>query len=386
MKKIIGVLILFWAGGWLVSCGGDGAVATQNIEEARIGSVGNCESVKGSAVSISVVDDANNMTINGAEIRYRVNDGDWKTIEEADTNPTPISGPPGKYDLEVRKEGYTFQTAVVFVPQDESCSIMQQDVKISLRQPTICPQPPQVIILDVVKPTILDGLSINVHIPPGMPTSRNCEQGKCTVNLQTGNIGDYEVEFVGFPDQREMLLENDIVHYSYMDVEIHMIVDDRIHQIVTEGVDNIGLIIPFNYGDSGCLEVIFDRVDANREHFHTSASNMVETRERRSLQITNISSEICRKETVDTVVEYDVKLPAGTALSDVRVDYWLDNSWTAASCNFRPLEKKYICAALYQNPLFGDSYNIRTTIKEKEFLGSYISLENKCIIFEAPTN
>ncbi len=65
-------------------------------------------------------------------------------------------------------------------------------------------------------------------------------------------MGNYEISFIGFPYQRKMVVENSIVHYSYMQVAIHIIVDDRTHQIITEGVENVGLIIPFNFGPGNC--------------------------------------------------------------------------------------------------------------------------------------
>lgn len=109
---------------------------------------------------------------------------------------------------------------------------------------------------------------------------------------------------------------------------------------------------------------------------------MVETREERTLRVADISSGQCVRSNVQTVVEYDVVLPAGTALTQVTVEYWFNGKWVEAMCDYKPEEKKFICQGMYENPLFGDSYNIRTIINDKEYIGTYISLDNKCIFFE----
>jgi hypothetical protein len=233
-----------------------------------------------------------------------------------------------------------------------------------------------------VKPEIMEGLSITVNSPFQTPANWQCNGGMCAFNMQSAQNGIYDVAFLGFPDQRVMFLENGIVRYSYLDVKIEIVVDQRVHQIVTEGVDNIGLNIPYDYGDNGCLGLIFGGIVASRHHYQTSASNMVETRELQSLRITDASSEICNRPNSQFIVEYDVKLPAGIVLNDVKVDYWMTDQWESASCSFQLDKNRYICQAMYDNPLVGDSYNIRTTIDGEEFFGSYISLDNKCIYFE----
>jgi hypothetical protein len=386
MNKFIGALIILLAGGLLIGCGGENNPAPEVVSEARVGIMTACDSLTSPAVSLSVVDSTNSLAINSAEIRYRANDGNWTTLEKSAAQPYVISGAPGKYDLEVRAAQYILQTAVVFVPQDESCEILQQDVRIGLTRPIVCPNPPSVIILNVIEPDIQAGLGINVNIPLNNGVERQCTNGECIVNLQTGSIGEYTVQFIGFPDQRELNIVNNIVHYSYSNTIIQMSVDNRTHQLITEGVENVGLKIPFEYGDSGCLEVIFDRVVATRLHHLAEDSNMVETREMRPFQIADSSSPICARNRVDISVDYEVILPAGTALADVNVDYLNNANWVPALCGPRydnnTGQKKYICTARYMNPLFGDSYNIRTTIDGQEFFGSYISLENRCIFFE----
>jgi hypothetical protein len=384
MKNVIGVLILFVAGGLFTGCWiVDAGVGGNRVNEARIGTEGFCDSLQGPAVSLSVVHANNGMPINNFKIRYRINNGGWTDSEHNKQTPLIIPGPPGKYDLGVRAQTYSLQTAVVFVPQDEGCAIIQQDVEIPLQKPSVCPESPQVIILDVVEPSNITGLSIDVNDPSGEPFSRQCEQGRCIFNLQTDLMGNYTVTFKGFPDQRKMYIENSIVRYSYMNVAIYMIVGERKHQIVTEGVDNVGLTIPFNYGDSGCPEVIFNQVNATRTHFQNAASNMLVTKETQNLQIADLSSESCQRSMVNTEIEYDVRLPAGTNLNNVKVEYLRQNEWVKADCRYSDVEEGYICIAEYPNPLFGNNYNIRATIdNDREYFGSNISLENKCIIFE----
>ncbi len=128
---------------------------------------------------------------------------------------------------------------------------------------------------------------------------------------------------------------------------------------------------------------ILDQVTVNREHIQTDASNMIETREKRPLQIADITSDICRISTIETNVEYDVLLPAGTNINFVKVEYWRGNDWVEASCGYSSGDNNFVCVASYPNPLVGNIYNIRTTINNNdEFFGSYISLENKCIYFD----
>lgn len=258
MKKFIGVLIFVFTGSLLMGCGIIDLEPKPMVQQSTIGIPGQCSSLHGSAVTVTAFYGNNPTPLTGLNIRYRVNGDDWQNLPETTTETTPIIGPAGTYNIEVRKESYPLQTAVVFVPQDEGCTIMEQNLEIIFHHPASCPPPPQVIILDVVQPHISDGLSIQVEKPTGETTTEQCRNGQCTFNLQTESTGNYNVVFVGFPAQREMYLENYVVHYSYMNVEVHVRVGERTHQIVTEGVDNINLIIPFNFGDSGCLEVLFN--------------------------------------------------------------------------------------------------------------------------------
>jgi hypothetical protein len=77
-------------------------------------------------------------------------------------------------------------------------------------------------------------------------------------------------------------------------------------------------------------------------------------------------------------MDYDVLLPTGTRTTDVRVEYWLDNGWHQASCND---DNGYQCTIMYPNPLYGGKYQVRTFIKDQEYMGTSVSLGDKCIVF-----
>lgn len=384
MKKIVGVLILFLAGSLVVGCGSDANASNSMIQESSIGIVGGCEMAKGTAVSLTVIDKNGNMPIKGVKIRYQVNGGNWNEFDPITTNPIPIEGSSGQYNIEVRLADHPLQTAVVFVPQDESCSVLQQDVLIKLRSPLNCPNPPETIVMNVVQPPSegIEGVNINVISPSEMQENSQCNGGVCAFNIHSMQTGVYEVTLDGFQDRRIMNLDNGIIRYTYPNVEIDLVVNQRVHKIVTEGVDNIGLKIPYNYRDDGCLGVDFEEIVPNRRHYQTPASNIIETIEKQSLRIADLSSEYCTRVQVDTTVEYNVLVPAGTEENSILVHYWLSNEWVKAECDYSDIDKEYICTADYKNPLLGDKYNIRTTINNEEFFGSYISLDNKCIYFE----
>jgi hypothetical protein len=344
-----------------------------------------CASSEGPAVSLMAEDEENHLPLSGLKIKYRINEGDWVPEIIVHDLPYVINGPAGKYEFELRKEGFPLRTLTVLVPQEGNCGIIQQELVLYAKRSTSCSTIPSVIVMEVISiPHNEDGLEIRLTPAGGFREPISCNNpNSCHFNIELNNSGDYVVEILGFQDHKDLMVIDDIVHYSYTNTTIEMSIGgNQFHTIVTEGISNIVLTIPYNYSDTGCYGVDFDKVSITREQLPPSAPNMFETMEKDPFTIGTIPSPSCPENLVGReyiTMEYKVLLPAGTRTSDVQIQYFSEEGWKEATCYEID---GYTCNALYPNPFYGDQYQVRALIKDKELVGSNIALEDKCMLFD----
>ena len=383
MKKIIGVLLVLLAGSWFVSCGTTDTGIPLTVRGANSGVVEGCEKSEGVAVSIMAEDSQNHLPLDGLRIRYRIAGGEWNPEVVVNELPYLISGPAGEYEIEVRKEGFPLRTATILVPQEPSCGIIKQDWILYADRPS-CPTIPPVIEIQVVaNPPHEGGLEILLTPAQGFKDRIPCDNlDSCHFNIEFSQVGDYVVEFLGFQDHKELVIVDDRVHYSYTDVTITMNDGGSHHKtIISEGVNKIVITIPYDYGDSGCHEVVFSEMEIVENHVSHVEQNNFQTLEKEAFTIGTVPSASCPEGSMNRAnfeVEYNVLLPAGTRISEVEIEYYSEQGWAEARCTEND---GYTCHAVYPNPFYGDKYEVRALIEDKVLTGSSISLENKCIIF-----
>lgn len=307
---------------------------------------------------------------------YRRDGGEWIVHEEFASGSTSIPGPAGKYEIKAQKDNHVLESATVIVPNDQDCLVLEQVVSFSLSPASCLTVIP--MFVQVVRPNSLEGLTASYRVPGQDPQVWPCNVAICSFNLSPSNSGIYEVKFSGFSDHREPVVELESIRYLYTSVEVIISTGNRRHHVVSEAVDTLEIGIPYKLAESGCYEVDFSGITADSKPLSASASGTIS--EESNMQINNLSSPACSQTPIEMRrVRFNVNVPTGTPLANIRVEYWKEGSWQPASCEF---QSGYVCVAEYNNPLIADKYHVRTIVGNQEFLGMFIPLEGKCISFE----
>lgn len=367
--------MVFWAGVMLVGCGGNdaGKAEVRAAQVAGINSEG-CKSEKGTAVSISFAHPNGEMS-DDVKVEYRKNGGDWTVLEEHARGAVFIQDTAGTYEIKAIEKGYVMESALVIVPSDSDCGVLKQEVGF-IFTPAICSDVIPIVI-NVVKPIIPENLILSVHPPGQEKISLPCPLGRCYFNLTPSEDGIYEIGFSDFPNYKEPRLSGaDIIRYAYVPVEVLVSVDDRKHHVVSEAVDRLDLNIPYDVGESGCYEVDLEGVTAEV----TPIGGIGGIHAGPIFHIYPLTNEQCQQQSQEKEISFVLEVPTGTALNDVKVEYLVGNdTWEQANCVF---DRELVCTAKIDNPFKEDEYRVRTTINKKEDLASYISLWDKCIVFD----
>ena len=374
MKKIIGALFLLVTGSWFVSCG-----VADIVSNASAGQVEteHCKNQRGNAVLIQLLNQ-DQPHISEVIFSYSLNGEKWKNLENNGSGTLRIVDTGGTYRIKAEKKGYFRETALVLVPYDNDCRILEQIVTFTLRR-TDCPTETQLIV-NVLKPNPAGQLAAFVTFPWGEKTRQPCSTNNCILNLSLTNNGTYEIVFSGFPYSKNTNSSTAQVSYSYEKIEILLEDGNLKEHIVSEGIEELTLKIPYNLGASGCLEVNHDGLSVNGTFIFNKDSTLVEIRENATLFVSESNSPQCTMTPVVFDLQFDINLPSGTLPGTYTVEYWFENNWQPATCNSNNGEIS--CVAKIRNPYHSDRYQIRTMINNEEFIAAYIPLMNKCIYFQ----
>lgn len=382
MKKIIGALFFLVTGSWFVSCGVADIVSNASAGQFD---VDRCRNQRGNAVFIQLANQ-DQPHISEVNFSYSLNGVDWKPIENDGSGTVSIVDTGGTYRIKAEKRNYYPETALVIVPYDNDCQILEQIVTFTMH-PTVLsewiPNPcftDAQLIIRVLKPNPAGQLAAFVKFPGGETTRQPCSGNNCILNLTLTNNGTYEIVFSGFPYSKNINPSTSRVSYNYEEIEILLEDGNRRKHIVSEGIEELTLKIPYNLGASGCLEVNHDNISANGTFIFNKDSTLVEIREDATLFVSASNSPHCSMTPVNFDLQFDINLPSGTLPGNYTVEYWFENNWQPAICN--PNNGKISCVANIANPFHSDRYHVRAMINNQEYVAAYIALLNKCIYFE----
>jgi hypothetical protein len=237
------------------------------------------------------------------------------------------------------------------------------------------------MVIHISEPAVVDGLYVSVKIPGQAVVVRPCSLSYCQFNLSPTTSGIYEVIFSGLPDNRQMILsDGSTFRYEYTRVEIKIAVQDREHQIISEGVDTLTIKVPCEVGNYGCFEVNFDGLAVESTSVTAAESGRGNLYGGPIYHVYPANSSQCLQLPQAKQIHFGINVQPGTEKDENRVQYWFQGEWKPAQCNFA--NGGYFCSADITNPFLANKYHIRTLVNNTEIDGAIIPLDNSCIYFE----
>lgn len=341
------------------------------------------------AVEIEVVD-VDGEPLIGAGMRYRVDEGEWQDWPENLGRSTVIRGGPGRYELEVGKQGYEGQatTLDVAAEAEDGCRPVVQRARLQLAQ-TPCPEAPAALSLTIDPPQ--SGLEASARIPGAGRQQLACREpaGEAcgAFAFDVLEPGDYGLTLKGLPGLGAMKVVSDVISYESIPVDLRLEHRGATDMTGAGGSEMVEYRFQVALDEANCpladfrtMETTYSDGGPANEAGDPDRRPPLAVRYLGGLTMTDLGAEACRAEPVLTALPFGVDLPAGTNPAEVEMFYDYGEGWLAAECELR--EGEFICLALTPNPLVNRPFVAQVTAEGESATGFSVPFGGLCLIFE----
>jgi hypothetical protein len=326
--------------------------------------------------------DANKLVLEGVQVSYRVDGGEWQEYPERVNGRVSLNGGVGTYEIRAEKPSYETAETVVPLAAFAESSCVGEPVTAVLTLPFAqCPITPRPLLIRL--PATSSAVPL-VSAPDGSFRSLTCQQiddGVCqeyALPLEQGDEGNFSLGIMNLPDAGTMQVVAGVVTYEYEPFEIELSQGMRQKFINAAGVRGVLIELPVKRDEVGCPLVDLTAVAHTTTLDHHA--NTVSIDQTGDLLITDLAADECQRPPILTDITYEVTLPAGTRLDEVEVIYWRDEDWVTAECRLE--NNQYLCTAQLPNPFLGDFFSVRAVIGGIEHIGTQLPFSGLCFFFD----
>lgn len=332
------------------------------------------------AVTLTVIDE-NKLVLNGVQVHYQVNGGEWVQYPEQVNGRVTLDGGVGSYHIRAEKAGYQpVQTTVPLAAFAES-SCADAPVTAMLALPFAqCSTEPQPVLVQLPP---IGAPHLQANAPNGSRRTLTCRQPGSEVcreyalPLLPDDEGDFSLQISKLPDTGVMQVTDGVVTYSYEPFEIALNQGMRQQLIAVEGITALNIALPVARDEVGCP--LLDLTAVTHTAKPDSSADTVFIDQQGRLLMTNLSAPECQVMPALRDITYEVTLPAGTHLDDVAMVYWRDEAWQTAVC--RLANSRYLCTAQLPSPLINQFYATRVRLGDQEYSGTQLPATGLCLVF-----
>ncbi len=327
------------------------------------------------AVTVTILDETN-IRLEGVQVSYRVNGGQWVEYPERVNGRVTISDVSGTYEIRAQKPGY--QTTTTIVPL-AAFSCDGEPAQTTLLLPYAqCPTDPYPLLIQLPAAGSAQLSATDANGRERNPACQEQNSDGCqsyTLPLEPGDAGNFSLVVGALPEVSEMNVVDGVVVYTTPPYELSLSQGNRQQTFDLAAAAAALLTLPVERDEVGCPLVDLTAVNLNTESAYPEPGVYLAG----GLLMTDLGAESCQQTPVLTDITYYANLPPGTNLDDVQVIYWRDEEWQTAVCRLE--DGQYLCTAQLPNPLINQTYSVRLIINGEEYIGTQLPLGNLCMVF-----
>lgn len=327
------------------------------------------------AVAVTLLDE-NNRRLEGLQVSYRVNGGEWLTYPERVNGRVTLDDIAGTYQIRAQKPGY--QTTETIVPL-AAFTCEGEPVQTTLILPTAqCPVEPHPLFIHL---PATGSPEISAKNANGRDLTLVCQEQsgsgcqQYALPLKQGDPGDFSLEIKGLPGIGDMEVVDGVVSYAAAPYGVTLSQGNRQRAYDLAAATSGAFSLPVERDEVGCPLVDFTAVTLNT----TSAYPEPSVHLVGNLLMTDLSADVCQQTPILSNITYIMELPPGTHLRDTQMIYWRDGEWVTGDCRLE--DGQYLCTAQLPNPLINQSYSVRAVVNGVEYAGTQLPFSNLCIVF-----
>lgn len=327
------------------------------------------------AVEVTILDDSN-IRLEGVQVSYRVNGGEWQEYPERVNGRVTLNDAPGTYEIRAQKPGYQATTNIVPLA---AFSCDGEPAQTTLLLPYAqCPTDPQPLLIQLPTAGSAQLSAIDANGRERNPACQEQTSDGCqsyTLPLEQGDVGDFSLVVGTLPGVGEMDVVDGMVVYTTLPYDLTLSQGNRQQTFDLAAAVAALLALPVERDEVGCPLVDLTAVSLTTESAYPEPGVYLAG----NLLMTDRGAASCQQTPVLTDITYYANLPPGTNLDDVEVIYWRDEEWQTAVCRLE--NGQYLCTAQLPNPLINQTYSVRLVINGAEYIGTQLPLTNLCMVF-----
>jgi hypothetical protein len=341
------------------------------------------------AVELAVADEAGE-PLYGVGLRYRVDGGEWLEWPENLGLATIIRGGPGRYQLELSRQGFATLQQTLEVPAEGegACRPSAQTVSLQMIR-TSCPEAPAGLTLTIDPP--LAGLEATVRLPESGRQELLCQEtagaGCRQFSVTAAELGTYEIELDNLPGMGPMQVISDVVAYQTEAVALHLEHRGAQGTADVSGAETAKVSFSVIADEANCaladfrqMETALDQVWPGEDSVPPEKRPPLALSYAGSLTMTDLGVEACQAEPLLTALPFRAELPAGTDLAGVLVEVEYGEGWRTAACELR--DDQYLCQVDVPNPLLDRPFAARIQAGGEEAYAMSLPFGGLCLIFQ----
>ncbi|MBX3059796.1 MAG: hypothetical protein KF770_25370 [Anaerolineae bacterium] len=332
------------------------------------------------AVTVTLLDETN-IRLDGVQVSYRVNGGEWAAYPERVNGRVTLTGITGTYQIRAQKPGY--RTSETIVPLAAFSCEGEPAQTTMILPPAQCPVTPHPLLIQLPPAGTpqLYAAAANPRTGGDRERALTCQEQddhgcrQYALPLQQGDLGNFSLEIEGLPGIGDMEVVDGAVSYAAAPYDLTLSQGNRQQTFDLAAAESATLTLPVERDEVGCPLVDLTAVTLTT----TSAYPEPGVYLAGNLLMTDLSAEVCQQTPVLSDITFIMKLPPGTRLEDAQMIYWRDEAWVTGECRLE--DGQYLCTAQLPNPLVNQTYSVRAVVNGQEYIGTQLPFSNMCMVF-----
>jgi hypothetical protein len=326
------------------------------------------------AVLVTLLDETN-IRLDGVQVSYRVNGGEWQAYPERVNGRITFRDVPGIYEIRAQKPGY--QTATAVVPLAAFSCNGEPAQTTPILPYAQCPADPHPLLIQLPD----DSPQLSATDANGRERTPICQsQGQTACQnyalpLLPGDGGNFSLTLADLPGIGDMTIVDDVIAYEADPFVVTLAQGNRQQAFNLAAAASATLALSVARDEAGCPWVDFTAVTTPTTTAYPEPGIYLAG----NLLIPNLSAESCQQTPILTDITYYADLPPDTNLNNVQMIYWRDEEWVTADCRLE--NGQYLCTAQLPNPLINQTYSVRLVINGEQHIGTHLPFTNMCMIF-----
>ncbi|MCL4265064.1 MAG: hypothetical protein KJ069_17740 [Anaerolineae bacterium] len=370
MKSIALIVVILWVVLVMAAC-----QTTETPPAATPCGVDTAQSGFGAAVALTLLDEANTR-LEGVQVSYRVNGGEWQEYPERVNGRATLTGITGTYQIRAQKPGY--QTTETIVPL-AAFSCAGEPAQTTMILPAAqCPVTPHPLLIQLPP---AGSPQLHATDANGRERALTCQEQddhgcqQYALPLQQGDVGNFSLEIEGLPDIGDMEVVDGVVSYATAPYDVTLNQGNRQQSFALAAAESATLTLPVERDEVGCPLVDLTAVTLTTTPAYPEPGVYLAG----NLLMTDLSAAVCQQTPTLSDITYIMKLPPGTRLEEAQMIYWRDEAWVTGECRLE--DGQYLCIAQLPNPLINQTYSVRAVVNGEEYIGTQLPLTNLCMVF-----